>query len=132
MRKDPDSQYASSMESLESAYWFSDLTRPLAAKFGDGLTLCRDGKRVEWSYHGQSAVIEFSPQGTIDALFIEQPSVDAVSAAPTSAVYKPLGPGYSLTPAGCARMVSDMVDFFSGTREPRFVFSNAYPVATAG
>jgi hypothetical protein len=120
------------MASLDTARWFSDLATPLVSKFGEGLTLCRDGARVEWSYAGQSAVIELTPQGTLDATFVERPAVDEVSSSLAAAVYKPRMVPYSLTPAGCTRMVDDMVDFFSGVREPRFVFTNAYALQVAG
>jgi hypothetical protein len=126
MRAMPGGRYAGHMASLDTAVWFSDLAIPLVSKFGEGLTLCRDGARVEWSYAGQSAVIELTAQGTLDATFVERPTLDAVSSAPAAAVYRPRTVPYALTPAGCTRMVDDMVDFFSGVREPRFVFTNAY------
>jgi hypothetical protein len=132
MRATRTPQYAwVHMASLESA-WLADLAAPLVSKFGEGLTLCRDGRRVEWSYGGQSAVIELTPQGTLEAMFVERPVVDAVSSNLAAAVYRPRHVPYSLTPAGCTRMVDDLVDFFSGVREPYFVFSNAHTLHTAG
>jgi len=120
------------MVTSESVRWFADLASPLFSKFGDGLTLCREGKRVEWSYDGRSAVVELTPQGTLEALFIERPTIDAVTSQEAAAVYRSQQLPYALTPAGCTRMVDDMVDFFSGVREPRFVFATAYTLPTAG
>jgi hypothetical protein len=128
----PGAEYAWHMASLDPGRWMSDLATPLISKFGEGLTLCRDGTRVEWSYGGQSAVIELTAQGTLDATFVERPALDAVSSSLAAAVYRPRTVPYALTPAGCSRMVDDMVDFFSGVREPRFVFTSAYTLQTAG
>lgn len=131
MRAMPGAQYPWGMASLDPGRWMADLAAPLISKFAEGLTLSRDGERVEWSYGGQSAVIELTPQGTLNATFVAPPSFDAVSSSLAAAVYRPRTVPYALTPAGCSRMVDDMVDFFSGVREPRFVFAGAYSLHQA-
>jgi len=80
---------------------------------------------VCWGYDGQSAVIEFTAGGTLEATFIDSERFDAVCAAPAAAAYR-TDSTYMLTAAGCRRMVLDLVDFFSGMREPRFHFVDAY------
>ncbi len=99
---------------------------PLAAKFGDRLVLQRDGAVARWTFEQQSVVVELGPSGAIAATFVERPSIDFVSAQSVSSVYRSRASAYPPTHVGCARMVSDMVAFFSGAREPRFIFSDAY------
>lgn len=104
--------------------WFSEFVEPLTSRFGGELTICRDGDSVRWGYFGQSAVVGMTVDGKLQATFIDRQSVDAVSRRPAVAVYESSG-SYALTPASCGRMVADMVDFFSGVREPRFRFIDA-------
>jgi hypothetical protein len=101
---------------------------PLAAAYGDRLTVLRDGDVVRWSCDGRMVVVELR-DGFADAAFVDLPIVDAVSAVPAVPVYGPAsGNGYSLDHTGCTRMAEDMQAFFCGTREPRFAFRSAYEV----
>jgi hypothetical protein len=95
---------------------------PLVTAFGDRLKIRREEDRVEWSLDGSFVCVEFDPAGHVAAQFIAPPSTDLVSGRSSSAVYARDRLGYALTDAGCARMVDDMIAFFSGTREPRFTF----------
>jgi hypothetical protein len=97
-------------------------TSALCEKFGDRLTLFRDGDVVQWSFDGQSATVELGLDGTIAANFIDRPQRDAVSGEFVSAVYRRNAAPYRVCAEGCARMVADMDDFFTGTREGRFTF----------
>jgi hypothetical protein len=107
------------------AGWLSGIAAPLTQMFGDALTVSRNGNMVCWGYDGQSAVIEMTLDGLLCATFIDCERLEAVSALPAVAAYR-TGATYTLTPAGCRRMVDDLVDFFSGIREPRFRFVDAY------
>ena len=97
---------------------------PLWATYGDRLTILRDGNAVRWVYDGRSAVVALRGD-VVEATFVDRPALDAVSASPAAPVYRGSEYGYALTPAGCSRMVADMVAFFEGTREPRFTFVGA-------
>ena len=81
---------------------------------------------VCWGYDGQSAVIELASNGTMHATFIDLERIDVVSASPAAAVYRGAAT-YALNQSSCARLVADLVDFFSGMREPKFTFIDAYP-----
>jgi hypothetical protein len=105
--------------------WLSKLAEPLTSKFGDGLTLCRDGDRVRWGFAGQSTIVELLPNGKMLATFVDREGIDAVSKRPAAGVYQTFA-SYALTPASCSRMVADMADFFSGVREPKFTFFDAF------
>jgi hypothetical protein len=109
----------------ESLRWMADLGDTLTSTFGDGITLARHGNAVQWSYAGQSAVVELRPGGALEATFVARPVLDGVTSSAVAGVYRNTGSRYRLSPEGCSRMVSDMVDFFQGTREPRFTFVNA-------
>jgi hypothetical protein len=109
-----------------SAEWLSGIVAPLAAKFGGDLMVSRSGNMVCWDYGGQSAVIEMTPDGKMHATFIAAEGVDVVSASPAAAAYR-TGSVYALNGSSCGRMVTDLVDFFSGVREPKFTFIDAYP-----
>lgn len=113
------------MVTPESVRWLAEAITPLTSKFGDRLSLFRDGERVQWTFEGQAAIVELRSEGALEATFVDRPTVDAVSGTAAYAVYRNLGLGYALTAEGCRRMVSDMVDFFSGVREPRFAFVDA-------
>jgi hypothetical protein len=114
------------MESRDSIRLLADSVSPLTAKFGDRLTLARERNCVQWSYEGNAAVVEFQPGDQLHATFIAAPVIDAVSSRPVSAVYRSRRLRYPLTAAGGDQMVADMIAFFSGEREPRFSFVNAY------
>jgi len=116
------------MESSSSASttWLSGIVAPLSKKFGSDITVSRTGDMVCWGYDGQSAVLEMTSDGSLRATFIDSESTDMVSASPAAAAYR-TGCTYTLTRAGCGRMVGDLVDFFSGVREPKFRFVDAYP-----
>jgi hypothetical protein len=111
--------------SSASATWLSGITAPLAAKFGNTITVSRSGNMVCWGYDGQSAVLEMTPHGFLRATFIDSAGIDAVSSSPAVAAYR-TGSVYALNRAGCGRMVADLVEFFSGIREPKFRFVDAY------
>jgi hypothetical protein len=114
------------MTSSPSASWLSGIAAPLTAKFGADLTVSRMGNMVCWGYDGQSAVIEMMSDGALRATFIDCERVDEVSASAAAAVYRARGT-YTLDPAGCRRMSADLVEFFSGAREPRFSFVDVLP-----
>lgn len=113
------------MESSFSASWLATVAEPLNTKFGCGLTLYREGNVVRWGFGGQSALVEFLADGSLSATFFDRESIDQVSKQPAHAVYSAYGT-YRLTSAGCSHMVADMVDFFSGVREPKFRFITAH------
>ena len=106
-----------------SAQSFAAATAPLISNFGESLTLWRDGNVVHWSYDQQTIAVVLQFDGTLDAIFLDRPSTDVISAAEAIAVFRRCGdPRYRLTPSGCTAMVADMMAFFSGEREPRFAF----------
>jgi hypothetical protein len=113
------------MYSSESASWLSGIVAPLAEKFGGDLTVSRSGNMVCWGYDGQSAVLEMTTDGCLRATFIDSETTDVVSDRPVAAAYR-TGSTYALNRTGCGRMVADLVDFFSGIREPKFRFIDAY------
>jgi len=114
------------MSFSSSAAWLSTIAAPLSAKFGANLTLSRTGNTVCWGYGGQSAVIELAPDGKLLATFIDAESIDEVSACPAAAAYR-VRSSYALNEASCSRMIADLAEFFSGVREPKFTFVDAYP-----
>lgn len=104
------------------ARWLTDAFSPLASAFGGAMRFSRNETGAVWSYDGHSAIVELSGPDRILARFLAQPQLDEISGRPTTPVYESAPHGYPLTPTGCERMVTDIVDFFSGTREPRFTF----------
>ncbi len=114
------------MQASESGSWLSELTLPLQTIFGTDLALTREENAVRWSYGDDSAFVELHSSGAAVAKFISHAMVDAASGAPLCAVYAAPNRTYPLTRPGIARMVDDMTEFFSGTREPRFTFVDAY------
>ncbi len=106
--------------------WLAAVVEPLADKFGEGLTLCRDGNCVRWGFAGLSTVVELLTDGRMQATFVDREDIDAVSNRPAVAAYRTRA-SYALTAASCARMAADMADFFSGVREPKFEFFDAFP-----
>jgi hypothetical protein len=128
MRWGVGATYASGMEQHEPVRWLAESAAPLISRFGDRLSLVRDRNCVQWSFEGHAAVVEFQPGYELRATFVAAPVIDEVSARQVSAVYRSRQHRYRLTPEGSARMVADMVAFFSGVREPRFSFINAFAV----
>jgi len=64
-----------------------------------------------------------APDGTIEATFVDRPTLDAVSGNPAVAIYqRTAAGGYTLTAEGGSRIADDMSAFFTGVRETRFTF----------
>jgi len=104
------------------AHWLADVLAPLGSTFGDSLRFSRDGSLARWSYDDHAAIVELGRADRIVARFVAPPAIDAISGQFSAPVYLGEEGGYPLTRAGCERMVADMVEFFSGVREPRFRF----------
>jgi hypothetical protein len=120
------SPYAWSVISVQTSSSLATATAPLWANFGDDLTLWRDGNVVHWSYDGQTVIVEQQADGAATASFVDTPGIDAVSGTGASAVYRRTADRrYHLTEDSCRAMVSDMIAFFSGEREPFFTFTGA-------
>jgi hypothetical protein len=120
------------MDDSDSVGWLADSMTPLSTTFGDRLSLVRDRNCVQWSCDGQAAIVEFAAGRELRATFVSAPVVDEVTSLLVSAVYHPRARSYRLTREGSARMVADMMAFFSGVREPRFTFVNALAGSTPG
>jgi hypothetical protein len=103
-------------------HWLVEALAPLGDTFGERLHFSRDGAVARWSYDDHAAIVELGRADRILARFIAPPALDAISGKPSAPVYVREANGYALTPAGCDRMVADMVAFFSGIREPQFTF----------
>ncbi len=111
---------ASSSSSLAAA------AAPLFSSFGDNLTLWRDGNVVHWSYEGQTIIVAQQADGAAMATFVDAPTLDGVSGEQVSAIYRRTAERrYQMTADSCRAMVSDMMAFFSGEREPIFTFTGA-------
>jgi hypothetical protein len=111
------------MGALGSTWSLASAMASLTERFGDDLTLWRDGGTACWRYDGQSVLITAVPDGTIEATFVDRPTVDAVSGSAAVAVYQRSAPGgYTLTADGGSRIADDMSAFFTGVRETRFTF----------
>ena len=114
------------MFSLHSASALAAATAPLISSFGDELTLWRDGNVVHWSYDGQTVIVAQEADGAAVASFVDVPTVDAITGLPASAEYRrSVDRRYQLNVDGCRAMVADMTAFFSGEREPFFIFTGA-------
>ena len=125
VRPDP-SGYAWSVINAHSAVNLAAATAPLFSSFGGDLTLWRDGNVVHWSYEGQTVIVELQADGAATASFVDAPSVDEISQAPAAAIYRRTADRrYHLNEDSCRAMVSDMIAFFSGEREPFFTFFSA-------
>jgi hypothetical protein len=112
--------------SAPTASSLAAVTAPLFTSFGENLTLWRDGNVVHWSYEGQTVIVAQQADGAATASFVDAPSVDEVTGTPVSAVYRRSAERcYQMTEESCRAMVSDMMAFFSGEREPIFTFSGA-------
>jgi hypothetical protein len=111
---------------MDSIRVLAESISPLRERFGDRLTLARERNCVQWSFEGNAAIVEFQPGDQLCATFVAAPVIDAVTARPTSAVYRPRKDAYCMTPEGGQAMAADMMAFFSGVREPQFRFVNAY------
>jgi hypothetical protein len=115
-----------SVISVQTSSSLATATAPLWANFGDDLTLWRDGNVVHWSYDGQTVIVEQQTDGAATASFVDTPGIDVVSGTGASAVYRRTADRrYHLTEDSCRAMVSDMIAFFSGEREPFFTFTGA-------
>jgi hypothetical protein len=98
-------------------------TAPLTEKFGQRLTLLRDGNRAQWSCDGQTVVVQLAEDGALTPTFVDRAMKDEVSGMAAFAVYRLRSRvPYRMSAEGCSRMTSDMVDFFSGERDGRFEF----------
>jgi hypothetical protein len=118
--------YARTVISVQTGSNLATATAPLWANFGDDLTLWRDGNVVHWSYDGQTVIVEQQADGVATASFVDTPGIDVVSGTGASAVYRRTADRrYQFTEDSCRAMVSDMVAFFSGEREPFFTFTGA-------
>ena len=104
------------------ASWLAEVLEPLGTTFGERLIFSRDGPVACWSYDGHEAIVELGRADRITARFVARPAIDAISGRPAAPVYAGDDAGYPMTRAGCERMVTDMLAFFSGIREPRFTF----------
>ena len=105
---------------------FAAAAAPLFSNFGDDLTLWRDGNVVHWSYDGQTVIVSQQGDGAATASFVDAPALDYVSGSTASAVYRRTAERrYQMTAESCRAMVSDMIAFFSGEREPLFTFTGA-------
>lgn len=113
------------MSRSTSAAWLSDAVEPLRSRFGGELTLRRDGDAVRWDYGGCSAVAELTADGRMHLRFIDRSAIDAVTNRPATAVYRSRE-SYALNSTSCSHAIGDIVDFFSGKREPAFTFIDAY------
>ncbi len=113
------------MERVPPAAWLSEVIEPLSTRFGSQLTIDRDGDVVRWGFAGQYTVVELLHDGRLNATFLDRESVEAVSKRPAAAAYR-THVAYALNRGSCSRMVADMCDFFSGVREPKFRFIEAY------
>jgi hypothetical protein len=118
--------YAWTVFSAQTGFSLANATAPLWANFGDDLTLWRDGNVVHWSYDGQTVIVEQQADGAATASFVDTPGIDVVSGTGASAVYRRTAERrYHLTEDSSRAMVSDMIAFFSGEREPLFTFTGA-------
>jgi hypothetical protein len=118
--------YAGVVFSVQTGSSLATATAPLWANFGDDLTLWREGNVVHWSYDGQTVIVAQQPDGAATASFVDTPGLDAVSGTAASAVYRRTAERrYHLTDDSARAMVSDMIAFFSGEREPLFTFTGA-------
>jgi len=93
---------------------------PLREAYGARLVIKRDGDGVRYELDERKVVVV--PDGTeaVRVTFLDRATRDAVAGEATLPVYR-VSP-YPLTAQGAHRLASDLVDFFAGTREPRFRF----------
>ena len=100
-----------------------DAFASLQAALGDRLTVDRRGERARWSYDGHSALIDLRTGTSAEALFVAPPVLEEVTQRPMRAAYRAGVASYALTPGGAERLAADMLDFFTGRREPHFRFA---------
>jgi hypothetical protein len=122
MAATPFAGYAATMAHAAPTTWLADALAPLGNAFGERLRFAREGSVARWSYDDHAAIVELGGADRILARFVAPAVLDAISGQFATPEYVGAEGGYALTRAGCERMVADMVDFFSGTREPRFRF----------
>jgi hypothetical protein len=118
--------YSWNVFSAQTASGLAAATAPLFSSFGENLTLWRDGNVVHWSYEGQTVIVAQQDDGAATASFVDAPGIDEVSGSAASAIYRRTAERrYQMTEESCRAMVSDMMAFFSGDREPFFTFTGA-------
>lgn len=105
-----------------SAGSLSTLFEPLTAAFGPGVTMRRDGNSVRWSFAGLAAFVEAEDESTIRATFEGDVARDGASHTAVAPIYRAQR-AYAFSGDGASLLAADLVAFFSGTREPYFVFS---------
>lgn len=108
------------MNASDAALRLADAALPLAA-LGNRVAVERCGNAVRYGCGHRSATVELQPDGRLSAAFGER-GFDAVTGLPATWLYRRASGRYALTPADGRRMAADMVDFFSGLREPAFRF----------
>jgi len=86
------------MGALGSTWSLADAMASLTERFGDDLTLWREGRTACWRYDDQSVLITAGPDGTVDATFVDRPSRDAVSGTAAVAIYRRAAAGGSARP----------------------------------
>lgn len=101
---------------------FGDAFRALAECHGDRLSLTRGQASVEWSLAGDSVRVTPSHGETLDVAFIGRPAIESVGGAAGRPVYRRGDGSYRLDARSSAHLVDDILAFFDGRREPRFVF----------
>jgi len=122
----PTRPYTKLVLNVETSANLAAATAPLFTNFGDDLTLWRDGNVVHWAYDGQTIIVSQQADGGATASFVDAPALDHVSGEAASAIYRRTADRrYQLTEESCRAMVSDMIAFFSGEREPLFTFTGA-------
>ncbi|GAC1302919.1 MAG: hypothetical protein NVSMB19_12530 [Vulcanimicrobiaceae bacterium] len=90
--------------------------------YGPRLTMCRDGGAVRWALDGQRAIVEPDGAGAVRATFVERATRDSVSPVALAALYR-AERSYRLNEDDCSQLAADIAAFFSGKREPHFVFA---------
>ena len=93
----------------------------LIGRFGERLSLRRDAATASWSFDGRTATVAVADDGALEATFADRAVVDAAGTGRVVAIYR--AGRYALGHGGGARLVDDMIAFFSGVREPRFAFA---------
>jgi len=110
---------------MASVASWAEVAATLNHTFGERLTLHREARRICWTFEGQSALVEMHDERSVAARFLDKPAPDSAADDWVRAVYVPHRECYSLDARGCTRMADDLVEFFRGTREPRFRFTGA-------
>ena len=110
------------MQATNPAAMLAAAMAPLGTAFGAKLECSRAHGVVTWCFCGQSVrVVENGSHAS--ATFVGAPATERASGASLSPVYARGTSRYELDARGAERLVADMYDFFSGSREPAFVFT---------